>query len=68
MDDTIKPGDRVKILVGKLPCSDFRPFAGSKGTVTKVWEGNRYAVSVQLDHACNLVYHRGEVQPLATQS
>lgn len=62
MADTVQVGDRVRVLMGKLPCSEFRPFAGSSGTVTRIWPGVRYAIHIQLDHGTRLVYHRGEVE------
>ena len=58
----IQVGDRVRILVGKLPCSEFRPFAGSSGTVTRIWPGVRFSIHIQLDHGVRLVYHQGEVE------
>lgn len=69
MTDICKPGDLVVIRQGPLPCSEFRPFEGARGTVSRVFTDARYPILVQLKHLFHVcVYMPDEVEVLREAS
>lgn len=63
-------GSKVRVKVGHLLCSKWRPHQGQEGVVTAVWDGNRYSISVRFPGRDfgTLTYHDDELEPAKEKS
>jgi len=63
----MKVHQKVRIKIGKMPCSDFRPHQGEVGEVTRIFPGQtRYSICVQFPNKDwgAITYHPEELDVL----